>query len=324
MRAKRKIQVLALLCACYMCMFQPIYAYAAEDMQNGAGELLKELEPKLIVESYQVIDGQAAQGEVFTLQINVRNTNAYADAFNVITTYNSESDNVRLVDEIANQKYDEMIPAGKTVTYEYQCEVLDAYTMDTIIMNFMFSYEDKYGRSYENASMITPSIHKSCELSINSLSVAENAAVGAKALVNVRYSSTGTLAIKDVVMIIDGNILGGRKEVELAQLTNDEQRSMDYYVNFSEAGAQLLTISFRYTDENGKEYEVDKQEFVVDVSNYHATVTKEDSTSVSELLNEENKPYVIIGGVSLGVALVLIIVIIALKCSIRKQKKGRR
>lgn len=316
MKAKWKIQALLMVCMCFIWILEPISVYAA-------GELLKEMQPKLIVESYEIVDGQLAKGEEFTLQISVRNTNAYADAFNVVTTFTTETDNVRLVNEVANQKYDEMIPAGQTVTYDYRCEVMDSFDMDTMVMNFFFSYEDKYGRSFENTSMITPRIHKSCVLSINSLSVAENATVGAKALVNLRYSSTGTLAVKNAVMMIDGNILGGTKEVELAELTNDEQRSMDYYVNFSEAGEQLLSISFRYTDENGNEYEVEKQEFAVEVNNYHATVTNDEKAS-SVLLDEENRKYVIIGAASFGLAVLCIIVIVVLKSSMGKQKIRRK
>lgn len=328
MKVRRKIQALLFIVMCCVWIMSSVSVYATEVSEHNdfhyAEELLKELEPKLIIESYEIVDGQMAKGEEFTMQIKVRNTNVYANAFNVVTTFTTETDNVRLVDTTANQKYDAAIPAGQTVEYEYHCEVMDHYEMDTMIMNFCFSYEDKYGRNYSNTSMITPKIDKSCVLEINSLAVAENATVGAKALVNVRYSSTGALPVKNAVMIIDGNILGGKKEVELSELLNDEQRSVDYYVNFSDAGEQLLTISFQYSDENGNVYELEQKEFKVEVNNYHATVTNDESNAVSNLLNDENKKYVMIGVVSFGVAVLAIVVIIILKCSMRIQKKRRK
>lgn len=325
MKARGKKQALLFVIMCCMLMINSVSVHATEKNDfHYTEDILKELEPKLIVESYEIVDGQMAKGEEFTLQVNVRNTNVYANAFNVITTFTVETDNVRLVDTTANQKYDAAIPAGQIVSYEYQCEVMDNYDVEIMIMNFGFSYEDKYGRNYSNASMITPKIDKSCVLEINSLAVAEKAAVGAKALVNVRYSSTGALPVKNAVMVIDGNIIGGRKEVELSELLNNEQRSVDYYVNFSDAGAQKLTIGFQYADENGNIYEVAQKEFEVEVSNYHATVTDDESNTVSNLLADENKKYVIIGVASMGIAVLAIVVIIILKSGMRIQKKRRK
>ena len=323
-KTRGKKQALLFIVMCCILMINTVSVCAAEKSEQYTKEILKELEPKLIIESYEIVDGQMAKGEEFTIQIKVRNTNLYANAFNVITTFTLETDNVRLIDTTANQKYDAAIPAGQIVAYEYQCEVMDHYDMDTMIMNFSFSYEDKYGRNYSNTSMITPKIDKSCVLEINSLAVAEKATVGAKALVNVRYSSTGALPVKNAVMIIDGNIIGGRKEVELSELLNNEQRTVDYYVNFSEAGEQVLTIGFQYFDENGTMYELEQKEFKVEVNNYHATATNEDSKAVSNLLDDENKKYVIIGVASFGVAILAIVVIIILKCSMRIQKKRRK
>ena len=325
MKARGKKQTLLFMIMCCMLIINSVSVHATEKNNfHYTEEILKELEPKLIVESYEIVDGQMAKGEEFTLQINVRNTNVYANAFNVITTFTVETDNVRLVDTTANQKYDAAIPAGDTVSYEYQCEVMDNYSVETMIMNFGFSYEDKYGRNYSNTSMITPKIDKSCVLEINSLAVAEKATVGAKALVNVRYSSIGALPVKNAVMVIDGNIIGGKKEVELSELLNNEQRSVDYYVNFSDAGNQVLTIGFRYADENGNVYELAQKEFEVEVSNYQATVTDVESNGVSNLLDDENKKYVIIGVASFGVAVLAIVVIVILKYGMRNQKKRRK
>ena len=325
MRAGWKIQTWIVACICCVCFWKPFDVFATEEeMQAHIVETLQELEPKLIVESYEIVEGQLAKGETFTLQIKVRNTNAYADAYNVVTTYLIDSDNIRLVEEVANQKYDAVIPAGKTVSYQYKCEVLETFSMDTAIINFQFSYENKYGINYTNASMITPKIHKSCVLTVHSLSVADSVIVGAKALVNVRYSSSGTSSVKNPTMIIEGNIMGGKKEVALADLTGSEQRSLDYYVNFSESGQQTLQISFRYLDENGKEYTLDKQEFVVNVNHYQVTVTSDDKTSVNQLMNEENRLYFIIGVVSFGLAVVFILAILIIKCSMGKQEKRRK
>lgn len=283
--------------------------------------ILSNSEPKLIVDSYQIISGQATKGEAFTMRINIRNTNEYADAYNVLMTYTSETDNVRLKDERTNQHYEEFVGAGEVITYEMEFEVLDYFEMDTMIMNFMCTYVDKNGDGYTNSSLITPKINKNCTMKIHALTVADNAVVGAKSLVNVRYSSTGTLPIKSAVMIIEGDILESKKEIELEGVSETEQKSFDYYVNFSSEGEQTLKISFRYMDEEGNEYTLEPKEYSVNVSPYQTTSAKVTKQQQAGFITSENKNYILIGCVAVIVIVLLVSAIWAVKS---KDKKGEQ
>lgn len=296
-----------LACTLVIGMLFPTKVFAApNDTNNDVSQVLQNTEPKLIVDSYKVVKGEKSKGEEFTLQINIRNTNQYADAYNVLSTYSSDTDNVRLIDEKTNQHYEEKINAGEVVSYELEMEVLDYYEMDTMVMNFMFTYVDENGVGYSNSSQISPRIVKNCVLEVNSLSIAENAVVGAKALVNVRYSSTGSLPVKAATMIIEGDFPEGKKEFELEGVSDTEQKYFDYYVSFSNPGTQKVSISFKYTDENGQEYELEPETFQVEVSPYEENVTNVKQLDESNLLTGENRKYVIAG--CIGVILILIII----------------
>lgn len=316
--------VLCMLFACTLVvgMLIPAKVMAApSDTDSSIKEVLENSEPRLIVDSYEIVKGERSKGQRFTIKINVRNTNQYADAYNVLVTYSSESDNVRLIDEKTNQHFEEKVNKGEVISYEMEMEVLDYYEMDTMIMNFVFAYLDEDGNGYTNVSQISPKIVKNCVMEINSLSVAENAVVGAKALVNVRYSSTGSLPIKSATMIIEGDILEGKQEFPLEGVADNEQKYFDYYVSFSNPGMQNVSISFKYVDENNQEYTVEAETFQVEVSPYEATVSNVKQADEGKLFSAENKKYMVAGIIGVVVILIIAGVIVVLKKQEEKEEK---
>lgn len=317
----------AVLCVLLVCtivvgMLFPAKVFAApNDTDSDVSRVLENTEPKLIVDSYEIVKGEKSKGEEFTIKVNIRNTNQYAAAYNVLSTYSSDTDNVRLIDEKTNQHYEEKINAGEVVSYELEMEVLDNYEMDTMVMNFLFTYVDENGVGYTNSSQISPRIVKNCVMEINSLSVAENAVVGAKALVNVRYSSTGSLPIKSATMIIEGDILEGKQEFELEGVSENEQKYFDYYVSFSNPGTQNVSIYFKYIDENGQEYTVEPEMFQVEVSPYEATVTNVTQVDESDFFAGANKKYILAGCIGVVAILIIIVAIVLLKKQEKKEEK---
>ncbi|MBQ8822019.1 MAG: hypothetical protein IJZ82_05210 [Lachnospiraceae bacterium] len=295
----------------------PMTVSATETVvELSAQDILKATEPRLLVTGYEVTAGKIAQEEGFTLKVDVTNMNKYADAYNVLVTYNSQTDNVRLADGETNQAFWEEVPAGETVSFSMDYEVLSAYVSDTMVMEYTFGYVDRQGVGYTNVSTISPQIDKSCEMQINSLTVAENAVLGSKTLINVRYSGTGALEMKTAKMLIEGNIAGGSKEVELEVSSNGLQKSLDYYVNFEEEGTQDLAISFIYTDENGNEYEVESESFSVEVSKYQTAITNVTQEKTYAFVTEANKYYIVA-----GCACALMVVLLCVVIGVLKNKK---
>ena len=276
-------------------------------------EIMENTDPKLMVSSYEIVEGQTVGGEEFTMKVNVVNTNQYADAMNVMVTYTSDTDNVRLVDCVANQHYEAFVGAGESFSFLMEMEAMDVYEMDAMVMTFQFTYYDKNGVGYQNASMITPKIYKSCEMEINSLNVADTAMVGVNSLVNLRYSSTGKLPIASAAMIIEGDISESGKEIALEGIADSEQKSFDYYVDFLSEGEQTLSISFKYQDEDGREYVIKPQEFKVVVSPYQSQVTNVSQVGKSNLVTDENEVYFLAGSIAIIVAVVAVAAIFAVK-----------
>lgn len=286
---------------------------------NMTEEILKVTDPRLMVSGYEVVEGEIAQEEAFSLEVDVTNVNEYADAYNVLLTFNSASGNIRLADGETNQVFWETIPAGQSVSFTMDYEVPAQYTSDTMVIEYNISYLDQYGNGYNNLSSITPKIDKSCEMLINSLSVAQKAVVGSKALVNVRYSTEGALEMKSARMLLEGDIAGGNKEVVLEVVEGGQQKSLDYYVSFDEEGAKSLTISFVYTDENGNEHILEGETFTVEVSKYQTAVVNVTQEGPLTFVTEANKYYIAAG---CGCALVTLLLIMCIAVLKKNKKRG--
>ncbi len=287
--------------------------------ENATQDVLKETNPRIMVTGYEIVEGKIAQEENFTLSIEVTNMNKYADAYNVLVTYTSQTSNVRLADGEINQIFFEEIPAGESVTFTMDYQVLASYEADTLVMDYSIAYLDETGTGYNNVSTISPQIDKSCVMNINALSVANKAVVGSKALINVRYSGSGALEIESAKMLVEGNIVGGSKEVNLEVPAEGLQKSFDYYVNFQEEGTQELLISFAYTDENGNEYTVEGKSFSVEVSKYQTAVTNVTQEKTYEFVTGDNKYYI-----AVGCGCALVVVLLSAVIAILKMKNKKR
>lgn len=323
MRRNRWMRVAGvMLCALFLTLpaLEVSAGSVAEGESNFLEEILKVTNPRLMVSGYEVKEGKIVQEEPFSLEVDVTNANVHADAYNVMVTFTSASDNVRLADGETNQVFWEKIPAGETVSFTMDYEVPAQYASDTLVMEYNISYLDQYGEGYSNVSSITPKIDKSCEMMINSLSVAGKAVVGSKTLINVRYSSEGALEMKEAKMLLEGDISGGSKEVVLEVPDAGQQKSLDYYVSFGEEGAKNLTISFVYTDENGEEHRVAGESFAVEVSKYQTAVVNVTQDNPLTFVTEANKYYIAAGCGCALAALLLIVCIAILK--MKNKKRG--
>lgn len=332
MKRNQKIKKTALFSLIFCLLFAAnVQATGTQKaLQEDDGQvqtILEATQPKVVVDSYEVSDGEMATGQKFTLKVNVKNTNPYNDAYNLMVTLTSETDNVRIQDFAPNQVFVEKLAAGETTSVEFSMEVSEQFESDTMILDIYLDCVDENGIGYTITSIITPQIAKQCEMEINALSVAESAVVGSKSLVNVRYSNTGVVPIEHVTMHLEGDIMDSPKDVELERLEVEEQKYLDYYVNFLKEGKQNVTISFTYEDGDGTVYELDPEEFQVDVTAFSPVVTSVTSDSqqgiIGKIMSMQSQSLLLYGILICAVVLFLLLGSFMLIRS-KKNKKGGR
>ena len=281
--------------------------------------------PKVLVTSYEITEGIVAKDEEFTIKVELTNMNSHADAYNVVTTFTSYSENVYISEGNSNVTYFEQIKAGETVSFTMELGVMDVSLSDSVSLGFTSVYSNDEGVEYGIESIITPLIEEKAEMEVPAVSVATKAVVGAKALVSVRYSNVGDNGIENVVMKIEGNIEESQKTVKLDDLNVEEQKYLDYYVTFTQEGEQKLTISFEYQDTNGNSYTIDAKEYTVDVYSYTNIDDEAGVISTERFTIGSKEIYMLIAvSVLVGVALIIAVVTLVKKGSKDAKKKEQK
>ncbi|MBQ7360634.1 MAG: hypothetical protein IJW63_11150 [Lachnospiraceae bacterium] len=281
--------------------------------------------PKVLVTSYEITEGIVAKDEEFTIKVELTNMNSHADAYNVVTTFTSYSNNVYITEGNSNVTYFEQIKAGESVSFTMELGVMDVSLSDSVSLGFTSVYSNDEGVEYGIESIVTPLIEEKAEMEVPAVSVATKAVVGAKALVSVRYSNVGDNRIENVVMKVEGNIEESQKTVKLDELNVGEQKYLDYYVTFAQEGEQKLTISFEYQDSNGNNYTIDAKEYTVDVYSYTNVDDEAGVINTERFTIGSKEIYMLIAAsVLVGAALIVAVVTLVRKRSKDAKKKEQK
>lgn len=278
-------------------------------------------EPKVVVTSYEIAEGTVANGEEFTIKVQLTNMNKYAPAYNIVTAMNSSNDNIVIMGGKSNLVYFDMIAAGGTAEFTMDCKMLDLEENGLTVLAFTSTYYNAYGYQYNVESKVTLAVENQAQLEIPTITVSENAVVGANALVSVRYSNTGNSKLKNIKMRIDGNIEESQKIVELGSLEAGVQKYIDYYVTFNEAGNQDLQISFEYQDKGGNIQEIGSYEYSLKVYPYVISEETEYVVDTDKIKLGVKEVYMLVIG---SILLLILIVTGILKVSNKRRKITRK
>lgn len=278
-------------------------------------------EPKLVVSSYEIIEGTVANGEEFTIKVYLSNMNQHVTAYNVVTSMTSANNNVVIVDGKSNTVYFDIIEPGNTVDFTMRLKMLDLDNNGLAVVSFVSTCYNPNGYENNMESRLTLTAENQAQLDIPSITVSENAVVGANALVSVRYSNTGDSKLSNIKMKIEGNIEEGQKVAELGNLEADAQKYTDYYVTFTEDGDQALNISFEYQDKVGNIHEISGYEYSLNVYPYVVSEDSEYVLDTEKIKLGMKEVYMLIVG---GVLLLALMVAGIIKISPNYRKKTRK
>jgi|GEM_PF-5425443 len=279
------------------------YSLNTQAANVGTGTATMEYDnPVIMIEKYEIVEGEVAPGKTFKLSVTIKNKNTHADAFNVIVDESTEDYSLKIANGAPNQIYYETIPAGQTKTFERVFYVGQNYPYDNAMVTYSFYYANEQTKEFQNRTIITPGVILPSELTINVLSVAESAIVGSRSLINVRCTNTGNIDISDIVMHVEGDVPDIYKEISLGGLNAGEQLMKDCDVTYNSSGKKEVKISFKYTDKYGTECTIDEKTYEVEV--------KSSSVNSGKATNSNKRAKIIrkiIEGVAIGLVCLLII-----------------
>lgn len=261
----------------------------------------------LKMENYKIEEGVITPGGEVTITMDVVNTSTTQDAHNVTLAFSSESLMIYPVYGEDNQVYVGDIAAGQTVSVSKKLAVNKRFNLEVVDLKCDFAYVSNETPITNTIGMAIPS-SAGYPLNISSIKVASDANVGGQSLLSITYVNSSNADITDAQIFVNGSVNTESSVIDLGTISAGTTNLQDYPICFTAAGTQKVSLTLKYTDENGEEYTVEEGTYSVEVN----------GDEVTNMVNSESEsPIKYIG---YGVALVLgLIVVIVCICYVRKQ-----
>lgn len=280
----KKISCMAFL---FVCMTM-LVSMSIKTSETTAGKL-----PLIVIESYELTSGDFSPGTTSKVTLTVMN-NGDSYAADTVKISFSSLDGVTPVYGTDNQMIIDELQPGEEAQVVFDVEVPANIEKEKLGMDFEISYVvfEKDSKNYlpftNNASISVP-VKYDKTFKVNSVSVAESTTVGATTLVSISYSNDSPSDVKEIELIIEGNIDPQNKKVKIGELSSGQTEYKDTYVKFLEEGHQNINICITYVDGEGR---VISRE----VGNYSVEVGKtlNENSSGSVELEKDNTVYIVI------------------------------
>ncbi|MCR5608947.1 MAG: hypothetical protein K6G26_07785 [Lachnospiraceae bacterium] len=220
--------------------------------------------PRIILDSYEVREGDFESGEETIISLKLKNTNAVASAENVLLTYEGKENGILPKKGTSNQIFLGNIEPSGTVEINIPIIISPDADKEYISLTCNLDYVNGTNDQREKNSFIVAFDINSLEL-LYDVSVANSARVGTSAFISANVINNGYNEVKDVKMIITGQIesdeeakdllekrKGNTVTCDIGDISVSSSKYRDAAVVFSEAGIQTVTVSFTFTGKDGQ------------------------------------------------------------------------
>ena len=257
-----------------VCLFAAFVVMTNVSVVANATELNPESSSVAIVEisGYDIDGGMLEAGKQITINLTLHNTSTSSAAGSVLMTMSSTSNMLYPVYGEDNQVYVGTIGAGSSKTVSVPVSVSSSFSGDSLDLVCEFDYETS-GMSMSNTASIAIPTSGGSTIGVKDIDVSSHAIVNAKSLLSFSYVNQSNINITDAKLLVDGNVSSDSETIELDTIYAGKSYSNDYYVIFTEAGNQDVSITLTYTDSNDEVIEMDLGTFSVNVTKETVTTS---------------------------------------------------
>ena len=204
--------------------------------------------PTLILESY-IISGNMSKGEDFVLEYTLRNTSRTATVNNILFAIQPSGGVFYPSDGRGNQYYIASISSEDTYTGEVYLSINPAAPDGTYNLEYILSYQGGTDALITNSGFVSLKI-ASLAIEILDINLPEQCFEGRPTFFSVRYANNGTKELRDVRVMLDGNIEEG-SEILIGTVRPGITSIAEGYVTFLSTGEQTLNCYITHLSEDG-------------------------------------------------------------------------
>lgn len=234
----------------------------------------------IILESYEVLDGSVASGEIIKLSLNFANKSYETDANDVMLYAYNSSGEIYPVFGGTNPLYIGDLGAGQSFQKEVYLYVSDYLISNNYLrLNFKIAYNDSIAGEVSNTVYLSIPVMEECKLKLNLVDNPSSLERNKMGVISISYKNIGKIGIQNFGVRVEGNIEDKELKYNMDSLGVGIENKIDCYIKFLEVGDQKLNIEAFYTGEDGTEHILDTDMISLSVIESTDRITANDVTS---------------------------------------------
>lgn len=246
-----------------------------------------EVKPEIVINSYEISD-KVEYGEKTSIYVVFVNESTSVVAENVLVTFSSPNESVIPAYGTSNQFYITSIQPSAAVGVDIPIVLLETAS-GYGSMKFQLEYTTVEDRLFDNTSQIVFPLNESGSLSIKNINITSNTTVGANSLIGVGYVNGRNEDLKNVKLVIEGEITGANKTVNVGDLYAGQSKYTECYVTYEEVGERNIKIYMTYEDEKGNTFSADGGDYTVVVKNSAADSGQQNLEQTNNEVNNDTQ-----------------------------------
>ncbi|MBQ3599731.1 MAG: hypothetical protein II992_00830 [Lachnospiraceae bacterium] len=255
----------------------------------------------ILVEKYEISDGEFTPGGTVTLKIRLYNASPDKSAKGIKVSFTS-SCGISPVYKDDNQVYIDSMGPRETRDMEFEVDIPKDITLEKagIDLSISYSYSSTKESSENFVSLAIPVQYNSSFI-INNVSAVDSVMHGSKALISISYTNGSGSELKDVSFLLEGNIPEEEKKIEVGNIEAGVSQYQDIYVEFYNTGEQSMDISISYKDKEGNV-------FVKEIASKNIVVIEEEIEEEKMVVDQPEKSEIIKKKIFKAIVMILIVI----------------
>ncbi len=225
--------------------------------------------PRVLLQNYTLSESSILAGDIFTLTLYVQNTSTrevrnLKISLATIPAEDGTSGTVFSPVNSSNSFYVERIGAKSTYTKSITIFVDPNATTKTYLVPVEILYEDDRGESYTVSEMVNIPVLQESRLQVLGVEVPPTAIVGEATPVTAEFVNVGKVALKNVLVTVEGDFLKENASYFLATFEIGQSDFYQAYIIPEAEGLLEGKVTFRYLDYTNQEV-VEEYPFSIEV-----------------------------------------------------------
>lgn len=239
----------------------------------------------VVISNYSIKDtGSVTPGKEFTITFTVLNTSYTQRAGNIYVQCQQDDNLIYPAYGGTNVSYVGYLKQRESRDCEMQLVAEDELDANQILAHMVISFSDDFGTHNKNDTLIQLPVTYNGVLDVTGYDIPTTVTTDTSSRIGLTYKNSGKTAVNNIVLHIEGDKIESQTQ-QLNSLSGGVTTNTDCYIQFTQSGAQNISLYLTYVDAENTEHQTASQTYSFNVNAQQNNNTAQDSTTGMEELN---------------------------------------